>query len=202
MYKTTSLLEHNLFTIDRSNYLYNRPYSGNATINVKYVIPNWRVSGTSDNSNKVQVLFHQSILNILPFYVNDAQIPVHTISVPIKSNDGFEDDINNIITNDEINNIYLESGIFRDINYEKLSGDTIYKITNEGLKPLTNPPYKLYRETGLNFNSLVSISNYSGSSSGPSLYLRAYGDKDSLTALKFSGGNLRVVDYTKFKNLS
>ena len=202
MYKKTSLYEHNLRTIDNSSYLYNKPYSGNVDINIEYIVPDCKVVSTIENSDNIQILFNWRVLNILPFHTNTVQIPTYKISVPISSNVQFEDDVNNIISNEEISNIYLETGVFRDINYEKLSGDTIYKITDEGLKPLTNPPYKLYRETGLNFNSLVSTSNYSGSSSGPSLYLRAYGDEDSRTALKFSGGNLRVVDYTKFKNLS
>jgi hypothetical protein len=50
-------------------------------------------------------------------------------------------------------------------------------------------------------NSLVSIKNFNASSVSISRYLRATGDEDSDTVLEFSGGSLRTVDGSIFKNL-
>jgi hypothetical protein len=47
----------------------------------------------------------------------------------------------------------------------------------------------------------VSTVNYNGSSSPLSRYIRAMGDEDSMTALKFSGGRLKVINQETFKNL-
>lgn len=211
IYKVTNLYDNNLRTIDKNDYLYNKPYSGDIIVNIGYNIPEFNVINKDllyYSNDKIYIRIDNNVLKILPFHANNIIGPQYRkVSIPIKSNEEFEDDINNIISNDVINNIYLENGTFRDINYNQLSGDTIYKIVKKdeefkGLKPLNNPPYKVYKDTGLNFNSLVSISNYTGSSVPQSQYLRAEGDEDSKMSLKFSGGNLRTVEYTKFKNLS
>ena len=105
----------------------------------------------------------------------------------------------NILNTDIISNIYLENGVSIDINNNSLSENTIYKEEGGNLIPVNDPPYRVYNIG--DYNSLISTKNYKSASSGKSKYLRVDGDEDSRTALEFSGGELRTVDYNKFKNL-
>lgn len=209
MYKETQLSDHDLFTINKNDYIYNRPYSGNIILEFYHRIPEVIVSSENQKNSVAWLKVSDNINNILPFHVSEIKENTHQFVVNVKSNENFENDIIDIIDNNIINNIYIKNGLVRDSLGQRLSGDTIYKLINNELVPLTNPPYKVYRDTDGNYNSLVSINNYIGSSPSLSQYLRASGDEDdgsqidgdSMTALKFSGGRLRVVNYNTFQNL-
>lgn len=211
MYKETQLSDHGLYTINKNNYIYNRPYSGNVILEFRHNIPQVQtISDITQSGSSTQLLVKSEINEILPFYTSKIEENSHQFIIDIKSNENFEDDVVNIIDNEVINNIYIGNGLVRDSLGQRLSGDTIYKLVDNKLVPLTNPPYKVYRDTNGNYNSLVSIENYIGSSPSLSQYLRASGDEDgdgsqvggdSMTALRFSGGRLRVVNYNIFQNL-
>ena len=203
-----SLIEKGLCTINKNNYVYNRPYSGNLTININYSpIDELKIlNDTNIEEQDTYIVLSSSITNILPFYIGNINRfdEGHKINIPIKSYDEFEDDIVSIIDSNTISNIYLKDGSLKDIKGKYLSSNSFYKLDNDGnLIPIEDSPYKIY-DTGEYFNSIVSNSNESSNSSTSSRYLRAEGcedDDDAKTSLEFAGGDLRTVNYSKFQNL-
>ena len=205
MYKKTDLSSHNLFTVNPNDYTYNRPYSGELVIQFLHEIPSNGTINTVSNENNTQKSLYvkKAISDILPFYTSKLEDSETKFKVDIESQQDFEDNVRDIVNNDIISNIFIgnNSGILKDKNGQRLNGNTIYKLENNELIAINNPPYRVYEATGNDYNSLVSTVNYNGSSSPLSRYIRAMGDKDSMTALKFSGGRLKVVNQETFKNL-
>lgn len=201
LYNNTSLNQHNLYSISDINYIYNRQYKGDVIIKVGYSESNIK---TSQNVNKELTNINNlsSIKSILPFYTGNIQDfnEGTKLSIHISSSESFEDNINKILNNDSLQNIYLDSGISQDINGDELSKSTIYRLENGKLKPLYGSPFQLY-DFGEYYNSLICSKNTSNPSPLASRYLRANGDSDSNTVLEFSGGALKTVDYKSFQNL-
>ena len=196
IYKSIGLSDLGLKVMDRNNCIYTLPYSGNIIIRSEYI------------TNRIHIDIKGGNSDLLDFYQEDgnwqSKVPFYEIVIPIQANNKFQDTVNDTLDNDIIYNFYIDGGSNIDSKGNKLITDVIYKINSEGkLTKLENPPYQFYDKVDNKFNSLVSTSYQIGSSSSsPTRYLRAHGDNHSKTSLEFSGGKLKVVDYTRFLDIS
>ena len=208
LYKSQkSMSEIGLCSISNSNYMYSLPYSGNITLTVSFnTANNISIAGNDgDPDNPITTM-----LNILEFHIDNSVEGLsegHKIKIPIKSDIRFEDKIVNVLEQNVISNIYIENGDTLDVNGYDLSDSTIYKDQEGKLVPISNPPFKVYVDDSIDYNSIVCIDSdlaANDTQGSKTRCLRAFGidsGSDDIT-LEFTGGELRTANRYKFYNIS